>query len=101
MPNWFDASTAAPAGKRFVGLIDTGPFQLPALTTQATRSAPSRPTANTSVWFGIPNWFDAATAAPGGKSPAGLIGTGPFQRSAPTTQATFNAPWLSTTNTSV
>ncbi|KGC28591.1 hypothetical protein DO71_3633 [Burkholderia pseudomallei] len=49
----------------------------------------------------MPNWFDAATAAPGGNSPGGLIGIGPFQLPAPTTHATFNAPLLSTTNTSV
>ncbi|KGC28585.1 hypothetical protein X949_3712 [Burkholderia pseudomallei MSHR5609] len=49
MPNWFDAAIAAPAGKRPAALIGVGPFQRSALTTHATFSAPSRPTANTSV----------------------------------------------------
>src|SRR3984957_9151824 len=100
IPNCGDTAIGAPGGKTPGPEMATGPFHLPAPTTQATLSAPRLSTQNTSVWLATPCCAMHARLAPGGKRPFGPIAPGPPQAPPPTTQATLSAPLLSMQNTS-
>src|SRR5437667_137947 len=96
IPSWLDTASASPAGAVPPGVIPTGPLHAPAPSDQRTSVAPFLATTKTSVWLGIPNWLDAASAAPAGAVPPGVIPTGPFHAPAPSTQRTSVAPLLAT-----
>src|SRR5205807_2811766 len=98
IPNWWEAARAAPAGGTPVGLTPNGPLQGPPPWTQTTWTAPLLPTTKTSVWFGIPNWLEAASREPGEIGRASRRPSAPLPGPPPTTQTTW-APQLLTTTT--
>src|SRR5260370_453852 len=101
MPNWLEAANASPGSARPVLVMGSGPPQVAPPFTQDTSMAPLLPTTNKSVWLATPNWGEVASGAPAGAKLGWVIGSGPCQVPAPSTQDTLMALVLSTTHTSV